>query len=60
MNDEMRSVGTQPLRLPLQAAPIERKLSSTPALAAQEGVVPSFNWPGWTEPFRIETLTASI
>ena len=44
MKNEMSSVRTQRLRLPLQTAPVERTLLAGPALAGQEGVVPSFNF----------------
>jgi hypothetical protein len=47
MNNEMSSVGTRRLRLPLQAAPVERTLAAAPALAGQEGVVPSFDLGGF-------------
>ncbi len=43
MKNEMSSV-TQRLRLPLQAAPVERTLLAAPALAGQDGVVPSWGW----------------
>jgi hypothetical protein len=41
MKNEMSSVTTQRLRLPLQTAPVERTLLAGPALAGQDGVVPS-------------------
>jgi hypothetical protein len=43
MKNEISSVGTQLLRLPLQSAPVERTLTAAPALAGQEGLVPSFD-----------------
>ena len=42
--NEINSVGTRRLRLPLQTAPVERTLAAAPQLAGQEGVVPSFDF----------------
>ena len=44
MKNEMSSVRTQGLRLPLQTAPVQRTLAAAPQLAGQEGVVPSFDF----------------
>jgi hypothetical protein len=44
MKNEMSSVGTQRLRLPLQTAPVERTLAATAALSGQGGVVSSGFW----------------
>ena len=41
--NEVRSVGTHQLRLPLQMAPVNRTLAAS-ALSGQDGVVPSQNW----------------
>jgi hypothetical protein len=43
MKNELSSVGTQRLRLPLQTAPVERTLSAS-SLLGQDGVVPSNGW----------------
>jgi hypothetical protein len=48
MKNEMTLAGTQLLRLPLQAAPVERKLGATPHLSGQVGVVSA----GWREIFE--------
>jgi hypothetical protein len=52
MKDEMNSAGPQLLRLPLQAAPVERTLAAAQPVVGQEGVVPSnvaFLPPRWTD-----------
>ena len=43
MKNEKSSVGTQRLCLPLQTAPVNRRLVAS-ALSGQDGVVPSFDW----------------
>jgi hypothetical protein len=43
MKKEMSSVGPQLLRLPLQAAPVERTLAAVPPVVGREGVVPSIS-----------------
>jgi hypothetical protein len=44
MKHEMSSVEPQLLRLPLQAAPVERRLAAAQPVMGQEGVVPSARW----------------
>lgn len=47
MKNQMSSVGTQQLRLPLQTAPVNRTVVRTvvaSALSGQEGVVPSWGF----------------
>jgi hypothetical protein len=43
MKNEMSSVGTHQLRLPLQTAPVNRTVVAS-ALSGQEGVVPSWGF----------------
>lgn len=43
MNNEITSGGTPQLCLPLQVAPVERKVVAS-ALAGRGGVDPSFDW----------------
>jgi hypothetical protein len=44
MKNEMNSVAPQLLRLPLQAAPVERRLAAS-ALLGKDGVVPTVDRP---------------
>jgi hypothetical protein len=47
-NEMMKNEITAQLRLPLQMAPVERRVAGS-ALSGQDGVGPSFDWGGFLQ-----------